>query len=141
MAKTTPHELIGQLVHGDESAKSKLVRMGRPAVEPLLDALTGGHGKLRGAGDQIFDALKRLARKDVGAFVDIAKGHPAHGLVLFLIGHGSEVKGKAVPKAKKALKAHAKHRDRVLRHIAAHHLGDGGPKKKASKKASKKRAT
>ncbi len=133
----TPHELIGQLIQGEVAAKNKLVKMGKEAAGPLLDAYAGMHGRTRGAEEALFDTLKKVARNDVGAFTDLLDGHHSRGLVLFLIGHGSVKKGRSVPKASKVIKKHAKHRDPVLRAMALHHSKDGAARSKKTRSSKK----
>jgi hypothetical protein len=142
---TSPHELIQNLIDGENGARTRrrLVAMGGSAVRPLLEALVGNQGQLRGALPELVDILERIAKKDVNLLIAALKDHPALNIVVWAVGHGAVKRRTLDRRAHHALKRHRKHKDGGIRAVANHHLEriekGTGRKRKSNGEAVKKR--
>ncbi len=121
---TSPHELVQNLIDGENAARAgrRLVAMGGSAVRPLLEALVGNQGQLRGALTELVDILERIARRDVTLLIAALKNHPALNIVVWAVGHGAVKRGTLDRRAHRALSRHRKHEDGGVRAVANYHL-------------------
>ncbi len=62
---TRPDERIQTNIDGENSARAnrRIVAMGGSAVRPVLEAMVGGQGRVRGAIENLVDAHERIANK------------------------------------------------------------------------------
>ncbi len=133
--RTDVAELIRRVLHGDRvrAAKFQLLRAGGEAVEPILHAMTGNHGRLhpdrRGeAIDDLLDVLVAIAKRDSEPLAEaMAHDVPGVNAVAWAIGHSSS------NHATQILHHFRDHEDGAVRSVAEHHLskrkGRGSPRR------------
>ena len=140
------HALIRKVMDGKAgTAKRKLVAAGGEAVEPILDALAGGHGRFHPdhhhkAMNDLMGVLAQIAQKDPKPLAAaLATGVPSINAAMFALGHSNS------RHATQIMRDALDHHDGALRAIATYHVGRGkkpkAQKKTAKKKAAKKRGT
>ena len=143
-------EDIGSLIRrvmdgkGAAAAKKQLIVAGGAAVDPVLSALTGGHGRhhpdnAAQATRDLMDVLNKIAARKVAPLAEaLAHGNPAYAAVIFAIGHSRS------RLARQILKDHLDHHDPGVAAVANYHLCRSkrpAPKKKVTKKIKRKPAT
>ncbi|MEE8106366.1 MAG: hypothetical protein V3T86_12595 [Planctomycetota bacterium] len=143
------HVDIGGLIRrimdgkGAGAAKKQLIAARGAAVDPVLAALTGGHGRhhpdnVAQATRDLMDVLNGIARRKVTPLAEaLADGNPAYAAVIFAIGHSRS------RHARKILKDHLDHPDPGVAAVANYHLcrSKRRPVKKKAKKTAKKKVT
>ncbi len=140
-----PHEEIRNIIDGRNvgRAKAKLAKMGEAAVRPLLEAMTGGHGRIGDSLNDLIDVLKTIARKDVKPLVKCLDDHPALNIVVHAIGHAALDRKKVDRAAMRVLKKFDDHEDDGISSVVDHHVDRiqraTGKKKRVAKKPSRKR--
>ena len=125
---------------GAAAAKKQLIVAGGAAVDPVLSALTGGHGRhhpdnVAQATRDLMDVLNGIARRKVAPLAEaLAHGNPAYAAVIFAIGHSRS------RHARQILKDHLDHDDPGVAAVANYHLSRSKrrPVKKKAKKTAKK---
>lgn len=121
---SSPQELIQHVIDGENDVRAgrRLVAMGGSAVRPLLDAMVGDQGPLRGALPRLVDILERIARKDVDCLIPALKNQPALNIVISALGRGALKRGVVNQRAHRALARYRKHEDGGIRAVAGYHL-------------------
>ena len=133
-----PNELIRKIIanEGASAAKRKLVAMGKDAVEPVLDAMTGTHGRFHperhdDSIDILLKVLIEIAKKDVGHLAEAMAHHvPGLNAVAWAIGHSKSRHAQDI------MKDLTDHEDSALQSIAEHHLRKAGRAKPKKRKSS-----
>ena len=121
------------------AAKRSLIAIGAPAVTPVLDALTGGHGRRHpdapNASDDLLKVLAGIAMKDADAVAgSLTHDAPAFNASVWALGHSRS------RHAQRILKDLLDHEDHGVRGVAEFHLFRHR-KKKVKKPTRKKVAT
>lgn len=107
---------------GAGAAKRALVEIGGPAVEPILQAATGKHGKMHPdqhevAMDDFIAVLVRIAKVKPAALAAALAHHvPGEHLAAYALGHSRS------RHARQVLEQLRNDEDNGLRAVAEHHL-------------------
>ena len=119
-----PHDLIQNIIDEENTYRAgrRLVTMGGSAVRPLLEAIVGDRGPLRGVLPELVNILERIARRDVNLLIAALENHPALNIVVWAVGHGAVKRGVLNRRAHRALSSHRKHKDPGIRAVANYHL-------------------
>lgn len=124
---------------GVATAKKHLLSRGGDAVEPILDALVGAHGRRAAADPEaqrtLISILERLAVEDPEPLAEALAHHvPGLNIVVWALGHAS------TPHALEVLESLSDHEDLAVRAVARHHLERGRKKRKRAKPNTSARA-
>lgn len=136
------HELISRIIAARSVGASRraLIAEGANAVEPILEALAGDHGRFETGSDHdpvnvLLDTLVEIAKRDHRPLAEaLAHDVPSLNAVVWALGHSTSRQARAI------LKDHADHEDGAIRDIAEHHLGRGRRARRAKKKAVRRKA-
>ena len=128
-------------------SKRKLVEHADEAVEPILAAIAGAHGRLhpdrrRDSVHDLMDVLERIAEDNVSPLAEaLAHDVPAVNAAVWALGHSKSRHARAI------LKDLLDHEDSAIRSMAEFHLcadterGSGTRRRKTKrKKTAKKKA-
>ena len=133
--------LIRNILDGRNVAAARrwLIAIGEPAVGPVLDALTGGHGRRHpdapNASDDLLKVLAGIAEKDADAVAgSLTHDAPAFNASVWALGHSRSRHVRQI------LKGLLDHEDNGVRGVADFHLFRNR-KKKVKKPTRKKVAT
>ena len=133
-------ELIRQILDGvsTSSAKRRLAGMGGAAVEPILEAVTGRHGRLHSdrveAGiKDLVSVLEKIANKHPGSLASALAHHvPGLNLAVWALGHSSSSLARGI------LRDLTDHEDNGVRAVAEYHLARGSKSSSRRRLAHKK---
>ncbi len=143
-------ELIRKIMDGRavSSARRELVAMGSGCVDPVLDALTGGHGSFHPhlvgeSVNHLIKVLEDIAERDAKCLAaSLTHDAPSANIAVWALGHSSS------PLARRILQDFADHEDSAIGDVARYHLerqarqrGRGAAPRRSASKASKKKTT